>query len=221
MSLDSSRIAAAFRALADAFEDQPLPGAAPAAVATPAPRGRGRPPKGGAAPATAAAAPAEAAAEPDPFAEAPPAAPAATIDEVRAALTALKTATTQENALAVLKSAGGADNLTSLKPEKYGAVVAAAKLAVAPVKAAPAVEDDPFALPAAAAEKPITKEELKALIVDAQKRTSADTVQKLVMEHGGKAKNPDSGIEGPNFNALPAEKYSAVAAKLKALPSTK
>lgn len=212
----------------------------PAGAPPPAKRGRGRPVVGEA-PAPVAASPAAAGGQTaaaasqtatattpftadDPFATQAPAAPTATIDEVRAALTALKNATTQDNALKVLKAAGGADNLPSLKPEKYGEVVVACKNSMPGV--APTVQtepDDPFALPteAAPAEKPPTKEELKALVVETQKRTSAETVQKIVMEHGGKAKNADTGFEGPNFNALPASKYGVVAAALRALPSTK
>lgn len=191
-------------------------------------RGRGRPVTGEA---TAAATPAAAvpvATSPvttsdDPFAApAAPAAPTATIEEVRAALTALKVATSQENALKVLKDSSGSDNLTALPAAKYGAVVVAAKAAIPGAKPAVIETDDPFAIPAAApAEKPPTLEELKALIVETQKRTSQDTVQKVVMEYGGKGKNPDTGIEGPSLKALPAEQYVAVAAKLKALPSTK
>lgn len=199
-------------------------------AATPVKRGRGRPVVGeapsGAAAATVSTAPvATSPTTDDPFAApATPAAPTATLDEVRAALTALKTATSQDNALKVLKDAGGADNLTSLTVDKYGTVVAAAKNAIPATKPTAVVElDDPFAIPAssAPAAKPPTLEEVKALIVETQKRTSQDTVQKVVMEHGGKAKNPDTGIEGPSLKALPVEQYAAVAAKLKALPSTK
>lgn len=200
-----------------------------AEAATPVRRGRGRPvageaPSGAAAATVATALVATSPTTDDPFAApAAPAAPTATLDEVRAALTALKTATSQDNALKVLKDAGGADNLTSLTADKYGTVVAAAKAATPTAKSTAVVElDDPFAIPASTpAVKPPTLEEVKALIVETQKRTSQDTVQKVVMEHGGKAKNPDTGIEGPSLKALPVEQYAAVAAKLKALPSTK
>jgi hypothetical protein len=194
-------------------------------VATPTepakPRGRGRPPKGGddAPPAQPAAAPAPAPAETDPFAA--PAAPMAfTLEDVRA-LIALKNATSQENALRVLKDASGVGDLTSLQAAQYGVVVSAAKKAIGPEQTV-APSDDPFAAPASmSAPAAITVEELKALIVATQKRTGADTVQKVVMKHGGKAKNPDTGLEGVSFKALPESAYAAVVAELKALPTTK
>lgn len=232
MALNASRIAAAFQALADAFaEDQPgkfliewiqpePTGSAPAAA--PAKRGRGRPVKGEGEQVTAVAASA-AVVEADPFATAP----SATIEQVREALTALKAATSQENAVAVLKSAGGADNLPSLDTLMYGTVVAAAKAAVAAAKAAapaaPVPVDDPFAIPETApvvAAKPLTREDIRALAVETGKRTSQDTVQKIVMKHGGKAPIATGG-EGPSLLALPESAYAAVAAELKALPSTK
>jgi hypothetical protein len=198
----------------------PAASEAPVAAA-PAKRGRGRPVQGAVAQATAAApAPSPAAVEPDPFAApAAPAAPVATLEEVRGALTALKAATTQDNALAVLKKVSGADNLTSLKVEQYGLVVAAAKAAL-PTTQAP-VDDDPFATPAAEPEKALTLEDIKALVVETQRRTGQDTVQKAVMALGGKAKNAETGIEGPSLKALPPENYGKVAAALKALPTTK
>ena len=208
--------------------DAKLP--APAAASTPAPRGRGRPPKGEAT--TAATAPVVAAVgastEADPFdaKPAPAAAPTATIDDVRKALTGLKNATSQENALKVLRDAGGADNLPSLKPEKYGVVVEAVSKALtvlAPAK--PAVDaDDPFgenqAAPAAQ-EKVPSLEEIKALVVETQKRTSAATVQSVVMKHGGKSPKADGTGDGPSLKALPVSAYQAVVAELKALPTTK
>lgn len=217
-------IAAAHRALAAAYEE--LIKHDPGEATTPKPRGRGRPPAGeapspAAAPVAATAPVVTPAATPeeDPFAAAAPVVPAATIDEVRKALIDLKNATSQENALAVLKAVGGADNLPSLPVAKYGAVVAAIKKAITP--APTAVEDDPFAVGAPAEPaKPLTVEELKALIVETQKRTSGDTVQKLVMDHGGKKAIPTGG-EGPSLPALPPENYAAVAKALKALPSTK
>lgn len=224
MALDGARVATALRALADALDDSPADAAAPAATANTPKRGRGRPVTGEAPAANAAQAMTPAASTPadDPFATAPvaAAAPTATIEQVREALTALKAATSQDAALKVLKDAGGADNLTTLKPEKFGAVVAAAKAALPATKTAEP-EDDPFAAPAAAAEKPPTLEELKALIVQAQARTSPDTVQKVVMDHGGKAPKSDGSGEGPSLKALPVDKYAAVAAAIKALPTTK
>lgn len=200
--------------------------------AAPQKRGRGRPVKGEDV-ALAAPAPAPAVVEAaDPFFSAP-AAPVATLDDVRKALTALRAAVNQDVALAVLKSSGGAANLTDLPVEKYGTVVAAvnAKIAEylkappAPTPAAPVA--DPFATdvvqpaaPAASAEKPLTLEDVKLVIVETQKRASQDAVQKVVMEHGGKAPNPAGG-EGPSLKALPADKFAATVAALKALPTTK
>lgn len=221
MSLNAARISAAFQALADAFaEDQPEPTTAGATEPTQK-RGRGRPVKGETAPATAVQA-APAVVEDDPFAAPAPAAPTATIEEVRAALTALKTATSQDNALKVLKDASGADNLPSLAAAKYGEVVMACNKAM-PAAPAAVVEDDPFAAPAAAApaEKPPTLEDVKAAVVDAQKRTSPASAQKVVMDLGGKAKNAETGIEGASLKALPEANYAAAIAGLKALPTTK
>lgn len=228
------KVAVALRALADAFEEggqdaQPPAGTTEAAAK---PRGRGRPVKGeettaavqGAATTpTAQTTAAAVTASDDPF-SAP--APTATLDEVRKALTALKDASSQEKALKVLKDAGGANNLGELTAAKYGDVVAAANKEVAEV-AKPAAQpeaDDPFAIPstaAAPAEKPVSIEEVKAAVVEAQKHTAADVVQKLVMEQGGKAKNPDTGIEGPSLKALPISKYAETIKALKALPKTK
>ncbi|MDE2096997.1 MAG: hypothetical protein KGL39_07110 [Patescibacteria group bacterium] len=225
-SVDGNLIAAGLRELANFF-DETMTGPTPAALAQEAaqqpakPRGRGRPPK---APETAPAAPAPApaAVEADPFATPAPVAaapaPTATLEEVRGALTALKAVTSQEIALGVLKSAGGADNLTSLAADKYGAVVAAAKAAI-PV-AAP--EADPFAVPETAAPvKALTLEDVKHAVVQAQKRTGTDTVQKVVMEHGGKAADPETGTPKPSLKALPPEKFAAVIAAIQALPTTK
>jgi hypothetical protein len=221
--MDRSRIAAAFSALAEEFgTPDASPPAQPAPAATPTPRGRGRPAKQSPDRATAPAASPAAPAAPDPFDAPAPAAPIATLDEVRTALTALKAATSQDNALAVLKVAGGADNLTSLKPEKYGEVVAAAKRALGP--ATTPVEDDPFAVPATApaeTAKPVTLEDLKAAVVEATKRTGQDRAAKVVMDLGGKAPKADGSGYGPSWTALPKEKYAEAIAQLKALPATK
>lgn len=203
-----------------------LKGATPVAAAAPAAepqrRGPGRPPKAQT-PAPAAPAAAPAAPEPaDPFA-APSGAtpPTATIDEVRNALTALKGATSQENALKVLKDAGGADNLPSLAKEKYGAVVAAATAAMPGKPEEPA--DDPFAAAPAptATPKALTIEDVRNACVDAQKRSGADRAQKVVMEHGGQMPDPATGGMKPALKALPVEKYAVVIAALQALPTTK
>lgn len=241
MTIDVRRIAAALRVLADAVENTPAPGdgvavpegtppnSAAGATAAPQKRGRGRPAKGEDAP-PAAPAPAPAATEADPFGETPaaPAAPTATLDEVRAKLTALRAATSTEKALAVLKKASGADNLPGLTPDKYGTVVAAVnvELRIAAESAKPATEADPFAAPGGPGPQPapastITLEQVKAAATAATKHTAVDTVQKVVMKHGGKSKNPDTGIEGPSLKTLPESAYAAVLAELQALPKTK
>jgi hypothetical protein len=196
---------------------------APAPVAVPAKRGRGRPAKGEDAP-TPAPAQAPAAVEAaDPF-SAPPAAvtPAVTIEDVRSAMKALAAATSQAIALKVLADgSGGAVNLSELRPEFYSNVVGLATEAM-PSAAPAAPAADPFEVPATTpAAKPATLEDIKAACIDAGKRTSQDTVQKIVMKHGGKAKNPDTGLEGPSLKALPATAYAAALAEIKALPSTK
>ncbi len=178
-------------------------------VAAVAPRGRGRPRKEEAAPVAAA----------DPFeTPAAPVAPSATLEDVRAALTALRAATSQDNALAVLKPF--AANLTALKPELYGLVVGAAKGAM-PTQKAAEVEADPFETPAAAPAKALTLEDVKAAVVAAQKRTGVDTVQAVVMKHGGTAASPDGGAMMPSLKALPPSAFAATVAELQALPSTK
>lgn len=235
--MNSSQVAAALRILANAFEA--TEGDAPASAAEPQKRGRGRPVKGEDTAAPAASAPAAAVTtagpattvEADPFAtpeakpEPAPTAPTATLDEVRKALTELKAAASQDKALAVLKKAGGADNLTGLAADKYGTVVAAVnvELRILAAPTTPAVDDDPFAIPAEApapAAKAATLEDVKLVVVETQKRTSQDTVQKVVMQHGGKAALPTGG-EGPSLKALPEANFAAVIAALKALPATK
>jgi hypothetical protein len=225
--VNNQKVAAALRLLAEAFETPAatadLPPAQPETKAEPAKRGRGRPVAGESSPAPA---PAPAATEPDPFDAAPPAAsapPVATLEEVRGAMKALAAATTQENALSVLKAAGGVSNLTELQrtPEKYGVVVAAAKAASTVKPQEP--EADPFetTAPAAAPEqKAATKEDVKAALVKAQKRTGVDIVQGVVMKHGGKAAG-EGGAVGPSLTALPISAYAAVIAEVEALPTTK
>lgn len=239
MSVDASRLSAALRAqavalaaIADALDDQEpaavgtvgTPAAVAAQPATDAPRRRGRPAKGETtAPATSASpAPSPAATEADPFGGSPAAAAAPTLtqDDVRNALVALKDATSQDNALKVLKdSSGGVSTLPQLPADKYATVVAACKAAM-PGAAAPAA--DPFEVSTAApvqTDAP-SLEDVKAAVVEAQKRTATDTVQKVVMAHGGKAPGPN-GVEGPSLKALPVPSYAAVIAAIKALPTTK
>ncbi len=220
MSTHNAKIAAALRLLADALETDSATDSAEASTpadAEPTRRGRGRRAAAETPPATAPAQPNSA----DPFAEPTGAALTTTIEEVRTALTELKNATTQENALKVLKDASGVGNLTELQqtPAKYGAVVKAAKAAMP--GAAPAADpDDPFAMPAAEAEKVPTIEEVKEAVVAAQKRTGADTVQKVVMKHGGQAAGP-TGVMGPSLKALPVANYAACLKEISELPTTK
>lgn len=234
--MNNQLIAAALHALAVAFE---TPGATPpeqpaqvgntaAENALPAgqKRGRGRPVRGeDAAPvATPSTTPAVTPVVPeaDPFAS-----PKAAIEDVRAALTALKAASSQDAALAVLKKAGGAGNLTDLPSEKYGVVVAAVNVELRIIEAGkkPAVvEADPFEVPATAttpAAKPLTIEDVKAAVVAATKRTGTDIVQKLVMEHGGKANNPETGASAPSLKAIPEAQYEALVKAISELPTTK
>lgn len=245
--MNSLKITAALRALADAFEEG---GQDAAPAAEPQKRGRGRPVKGEEQPATGASVPAAGSTSPaataaagapsaatqttapasvvadDPFASAPTAAaPTATLEQVRAALTALRTASSQEKALAVLKKAGGADNLPGLTADKYGIVVNAVnvELRILENAKAPAAEADPFeSAPQQAGEpaKVLTVEDVRAAAVAAGKRTSQDAVQKVVMSHGGKVAKAEGG-EGPSLNALPADKYATVIAAINALPTTK
>ena len=197
------------------------PASTPAAVA-PARRPRGRPVTGETPPPPASAVPAASpAVAEDPFATAVPAPPApiATLEQVRAALTALKDASSQDNALKVLKEAGGVSNLTDLAktPEKYGAVVLAATAAL-PTAQQP--ESDPFETEApAVAEQAPSLEDVKAAVVEAQKRTATDKVQAIVMKHGGVAAG--AAGKGPSLKALPIAAYAAVIAEVKALPTTK
>lgn len=216
--MDVVKIAAAFRALADAFEAPPPAQAPDAPAPAGTPRGRGRPPK---VEATPVVPPTAAPAGDDPFATAPaaPVVPAATLDEVRAALTALRAASTQETALAVLKTVGEAASLTELKPEKYGAVVAAARGHQAP-KPEAMPEPDPFEVPAVVA-KALTLEDVKAAVVAAQKKTGTDTVQAVVMQYGGKAASPEGGAMMPSLKALPEGQFAAVIKALADLPNTK
>ena len=236
MSVDASRLSAALRAqatvlvaLADALGDQEsgaasIPGSDVSANSEPQPtrRGRGRPAKGESpAPVPSGVpAPSPAAVEADPFAGSPAAAavPAFTQDDVRNALVALKDATSQDNALKVLKeSSGGVSTLPQLPADKYATVVAACKAAM---PAPAASQADPFEVSSPAQTEAPSLEDVKAAVVEAQKRTSTDAVQKVVMDHGGKAPGPN-GVPGPSLKALPVPSYAAVIAAVKALPATK
>lgn len=229
--MNSLKIASALRVLALAFEateDETNQAAAPAAE--PAKRGRGRPVKGEeiSAPAASALAPASSTTSPtpavavvDPFASSPTT-PTATLEEVREALKALAAARSQAVALDILKAAGGAVNLTDLAAANYGAVVFAAKAAL-PQATPAAAEVDPFDIPAgtpAVEVKTPTEDDVRAEVVASSKRTSPDTVAKVVMGFGGKAAGPD-GVFKPSWKVLPKDKYAETIAALKALPTTK
>jgi len=155
--------------------------------------------------------------EVDPFAdEKPSLPPAVSMDEVRKAVLALKDATDQATALAVLKKYG-ASNFGEVKPEVTGAIVADAKAAL-PKKAV--VEEDPFAADAPAAAAKLTIEDVKAAIVKAQKITSSDIVQRVVMDNGGSTALPQGGT-GPSLKALPEANYAKVIELIGKLPKTK
>ena len=150
----------------------------------------------------------------------PAAAPVASIDEVRNALTALKAAKGSDDPIfEVLKSAGnGATNLTSLKPEFYGAVVAAASQAVAqPVVTAV----DSWDAPAAPTAKAATLEDVRAAAQRAHKRTGEAKLIEVMKKYGGIATDPSNGTMKPSFGALLAKDYAAVVAEFDALPATK
>lgn len=244
--MNSLQVAAALRVLANAFEASEADAGQVTPAAEPAKRGRGRPAKGEDQPATGAASPAvgstsaatAAAVAPsagtqttapasgvdDPFASTPaePAVPTATLDDVRKALTGLREISSQDIALQVLKDAGGAPNLTDLKPENYGKVVVAARIkGISYAKPAAVETPDPFETTAAATTAvAVTLEDVKAVVVEVGKHTSQDTVQKVVMQFGGVA-NVAGQPPGPSLKALPADKYAATIAALRALPVTK
>lgn len=168
----------------------------------------------------------------DPFATAPTA-PQPTIDEVMTAARELSSATSQQNAVDVLKKATGASSRAELKPEHHAVALAALKAALPaadPFGAQAATP--PSAVPAAAtaaATSPTPSqsdapglEAVKAAIRDAQKRTGVDIVQRVIMEHGGKKVDASvPGGFGPSVQALSVPSYAAVIAALNALPKTK
>jgi hypothetical protein len=162
----------------------------------------------------------------DPFADAAPAAPVATQAQMRAAILALRDATDQATALAVMKKYG-AENFGAVKEADYGSIVRDATAALPAVKV---VVDDPFADTATApasstpsatlAPATATLDEVKKAIVQAQKRTSTDKVQQVVMDNGGVGVGA-SGAKGPSLKSLPADKYALVIDLIAKLPSTK
>lgn len=220
------------------------PAATPAAV--PAKKGPGRPPKAVEAvavhkhPDAPAVLPdlpgetvdeafaADAAKAVDPFAQAATVQP--TKEEVRAAAIALSGATTQENAVAVMKAATGASSFGELEPDLHAKAIAAFTAAM------PKVSVDPFAVgatatPTAAKETAAptaavqgdgpSLTDVRDAVIDAQKRTGVAQVQGVVMLHGGVLINPATGVKGPSLNAIPVPAYAAVIAQLKALTTTK
>ena len=248
--MNAIRVAAALRALADAIEtpeEATTPSEQPTATTeAPVKRGRGRPAKGEAVPNAAPAASPEPVVEADPFATAPAAgapiravvggvlgaaptpAPTATLDEAREALKALSKATTQAQAVKVMKDSVGVSNLSEPLTPQQCAVLRDAAVKATP--AAPVEAPDPFAGPSStsitdplpvAAAKALTIEEVKAVITKAGSKTAQDTLMKVVVKHGGVAKNAETGVMGASLKALPAAAYAAVVAEINALPNTK
>lgn len=241
--MNSEKIAAALRLLADAIETPASSSdLSPQPSQEPPKRGRGRPPKettpSVAAPSAPATEPTEATPAPtatasassatpsDPFAQPAPK-PQPSIEEVMDAARKLSAATTQQNAVDVLKAATGASNRGELKPEQHAAALAALTKALpqsdpfAPVAATPAVAAAPTAAVAVQSDAP-TIDAVKAAIRDAQKITGVDTVQRVIMDHGGKKPDANSpGGWGPSVQALSVSSYATVIAALKALPKTK
>jgi hypothetical protein len=67
-------------------------------------------------------------------------------------------------------------------------------------------------------------EDVKAAVVAAQKRVNVKAIQKIVVDHGGSATNPDTGVIGPSLKALPVGSYARVIAEIEAieaLPTTR
>ena len=181
--MNTIRVAAALRALADAivtpeeavtFPEQPT-----ATTKAPAQRGRGRPATGEDVP-VAAPAQAPAAMEADPFAapaegviDTSAIVPVATRDDCRAALQTLAAATTQQNAVSVLKKATGVTTLAQpLTAEQYGAAVVAARAATPAAGEVTAAGHEP------------TLEEVKAAITAAGKHVSESNLKSIVEQYG-------------------------------------
>ena len=100
-----------------------------------------------------------------------------------------------------------------------------AKAQMPAADAKPATEEaDPFETTAPAAAAPEqaapSREDVKAALVKAQKRTGVDIVQAVVMKHGGKAPG-EGGKLGPSLTALPVSAYAAVIKEVGDLPTTK
>ena len=243
--MNSLKIAAAFRLLAEAYETPAetadLPPAQPAAEKPK--RGRGRPVVGEeTAPAAAqtqtAASPAistpvleasaqDTAPENDPFTSTPePSVPTVTLEQLSAKARELSKLTSQEKAVGIMKSATGAASFGALKPEQYGLAYQAFEASISFASSAKEEVPDPFAAPAttaqsatasATAEAAPSLADVKDAVVKAQKRTGTDVVQKVVAKHGGVAGSPPQ----VSLKALPVSKYAQVLAEIAALPSTK
>jgi hypothetical protein len=159
----------------------------------------------------------------DPFADAAPAAPVATQAQMRAAILALRDATDQATALAVMKKYG-AENFGAVKEADYGSIVRDATAAL-PVNTTAVGVGDPFADTAIASSASVPKavytlDDVKKAIVQAQKRTSTDKVQQVVMDNGGVGVGAN-GAKGPSLKSLPADKYALVIDLIAKLPTTK
>lgn len=160
-------------------------------------------------------------AEADPFAEAVPAAVVVTKDQVREEAVKLAKATSQDNAVSVIKNVTGV-SFPDLKPEQYAAAYTA-------LVNAPRGEADPFAAgveaPAAVQADAPSLDDVKAALRKAQARTGANKVQDVVVAHGGVAidtnPGPAHGTKKVSVNALPVSAYAAVIAAVNALPDTK
>ena len=150
-----------------------------------------------------------------------------TIDEVRAAAIALSKATTQDNAVNVMKAATGASSFGELKAESYPAALAAFTAALPKADAV-----DPFGvavLPgtvgtALASPQQVdapTLAQVKKAVIDAQKITGTDVVQKVIMAHGGVATKSGGGGQEPSLKAIPISAYATVIEALGRLTKTK
>jgi hypothetical protein len=199
-------------------------------------RGRGRPAKGEepiAAPAPSPSVDSEPVAEEDPFG-APVAPPPVTVtlEQVREKAVALSKATSQSNAVEVLKTATGAASFGELKPDAYGKAVEAFTVALTALEAtadpfavagsAPAAKTAPSAsAPATVVTDSPSLADVKAAVVAGQKKTSTETVQKIVIDAGGFAVDPATGMKGPSLKQLPVSAYAGVIAAIAKLPATK
>ncbi len=82
------------------------------------------------------------------------------------------------------------------------------------------VVEDPFAEASTPAAAKLSIDDVKKAIVQAQKRTATDIVQKIVMENGGAAPGANGAV-GPSLKALPEANYAKVIELIGKLPITK